>query len=384
MVKKTSILGRIKDRWKSPAGVKVSTGDSTRSKSASTGRPARPQAANPANPASARQGAAKPQAAHASTKPVSNPTSVAKEAAARGSSGSTAPGAQAAGPHATANRIAQGAGSYGGGAATEGPAPVIDRLPPAHLDARPLADRSSKRKVSDNEEAVLALKEGFQELASLLRGMQSRGDAQGEQLASAVDQLKQLPGFAGQQLEALGQIATGLERQGAAQEELTRSMSGLPEVMRGVEKALVDASTRDARTAQTLGEFRGTMTRMQDAMGEMVQESKRQADSTARIAERDTEGMQEQSREHHKELLGAVEGLSSSQQDAVSAQKHAVAGLRDSQREVIEDLRRAQQDQARKLEAAVDNAGRWNQALLVVLLLLLGGLGAVLTVILSK
>ncbi len=230
------------------------------------------------------------------------------------------------------------------------------------LAAGPRGERVSSRKLAAKEEAVLALGEGFQELSSLMRGVQTRLDGQGTQMGEVADGLRQLPAVQQAQLEALQGLASHLERQNTLGVQVADSLKGLPQMMTGVQAALERAASADERTAKTMGEFQNTMNRIHQSMGLMVQDSKSQADAVQKIA-----GKTEEARAEEQEHMRGM-----------------VADLRQSTSESVTALRSAQEDQSTRLQKAVEENGKWSQAVLVLLAITVVGLLAVLGVVLFK
>ena len=76
------------------------------------------------------------------------------------------------------------------------------------------------RKLSDREEALLAVGGHFQELTAMLRGSQARVDDQLARLVSSTSALPQLPTLSQQHLEALRTLSAQMERQNVLGEQL--------------------------------------------------------------------------------------------------------------------------------------------------------------------
>jgi len=194
----------------------------------------------------------------------------------------------------------------------------------------------SKRKISDSEDAAIKMTNSFQELSSLLRGVQVRMEDQGGRMDSMDQNLGKLPAAADAQLEVLKSLVSQLEKQNAMNATMVETFSELPEVMKGVQESLAKTADTDVRTAQTLDEFKGTMDRIHLSMGDMVDSSKVQADAATHLAE------------NHQET---------------------VQHLQASTREGLESLRCAQEDQSNRMTQMVDQHSRWNRAVLVMLVL---------------
>jgi predicted nucleic acid-binding Zn-ribbon protein len=180
-----------------------------------------------------------------------------------------------------------------------------ERAPARELvsEAVPIETRSS-RKVSDREEAMLALGGHFQELTALLRGSQARTD---DQLGKLVSATSALPAIGQQQLDMLRALSTQLERQNVLGEQVAATMTRLPNLLQNVEQALARAAATDERTAATVREFQTTMDRIHGAMGQMVQHSEQQAKATQALAGNRDEQMR-----------GLATGLEQAQQRAAA------------------------------------------------------------------
>ncbi len=248
--------------------------------------------------------------------------------------------------------------------ATPEPAPRVDAV------ARPLAERASSRKLSHQEEATVAIKDGFQELASLLRGMQARVDDQGRRVADVTEGIVRLPELGEQQIALLRQVADRLERQDAAQHEIASRLGELPETLRGVREALDRAAATDARTAETLGEFRSHMSRIQDSMGQMVEHSRRSSEAAGKLATRPDEQARELVDEMAREQR-AVQG------EIVEQLQASTAGQ-------VQTLRDAQADQANRLGKLVEDGTRTNRAILILLGLVFAALVVIAGVLASS
>lgn len=261
---------------------------------------------------------------------------------------------------APANRMA--GGTSGREALRGAEAPAADR----QVATGAPAEVRSTRKMTDREEAVAALGEHFQELAGLMRGVQSRMDGQTQKLQDAADSLRNLPALGNRQLDLLKQVADRVERQNQVGENLARSLAGLPELLGNVEKALQRAAATDERTANTVREFQSTMDRIQGQMGKMVEHSAEQAAATRTLAERREESLQ---------------GLA---QQVEQGQKQAVQELRRTTDEGLASLRRSNEDQSNRLHKVVEQHSGWNRAVLAGLGLVLLGMVVILVVLLAK
>lgn len=225
---------------------------------------------------------------------------------------------------------------------------------PASLPAQLQGELKTTRKLSDREEAMVALGEHFSELASLMRGSHARMDAQTQKLVDAAESLQQLPVLGNRQLELLQGLAGHMERQNQLGERVAETLTVLPRLMENVETALARAAATDERTSQTMRDFEGTMNRIQSAMGKMVEHSETQANAAKSLAERREE---------------SLKGLEQAQRDSVKE-------LRTAADEGMKSLRRSHEDQSNRLQKVVQDHAGWNKAVLgmlgVVLLVLVG------------
>jgi chromosome segregation ATPase len=245
---------------------------------------------------------------------------------------------------------------------------AVDRVEPERVApaARPLAtefapaEARSSRKLSDREEAMLALSTHFQELTSLLRGSQARVDDQLTQLVGATSALTQLPALSQQQLDALRTLSVQMERQNALGEQLAGTVTKLPNLLQNVESALARAAATDERTSATVREFQTTMDRIHQAMGQMVQHGEQHVRTAQGLAER-----------RDQELQGLVAGIQETQQRSVTE-------LQRTTEEGLRTLRRTHEDQSNRLQRVVQEHAGWNRAVLVGIGLVVLGIGAVI------
>jgi chromosome segregation ATPase len=223
-------------------------------------------------------------------------------------------------------------------------------LPAAGLPSTGLAgDVKSTRKLSEREEAMVAVSGHFQELATLLRGVHSRLDTQLGRIADATGAMQQLPALSQQQLEMLHGLAEQLERQNHLGEQIARSVQVLPEMTQKVEQALQRAAQTDERTAATIAEFRSTMDRVHASMSRMVGHSEQQAESTRQLAA-----------QREDSLRSLTSGLE-------AAQKESVRELREAADQGLASLRRSHEDQSTRMQRLVKEHAGWNKALFAVL-----------------
>jgi hypothetical protein len=287
-----------------------------------------------------------------------------------------APNGPAAAPRpplgaARATTVPPAAGAHGTGPAPGKPVPISrvepERTPPRDLatDFAP-AEARSTRKLSDREEAMLALGTHFQELNTLLRGSQARTDAQLNQIVAATGALTALPALGQQQLETLRALSTQMERQNALGEQLATTMTKLPNLMQSVEAALARAAATDERTAATVREFQSTMDRIHLAMGQMVQHGEQHVQTAQQLANKRDDEL--------KNLAAGIE----------QAQQRAVDELARSNEASLQSLRRTHEDQSNRLQRVVQEHAGWNRAVLVGIGVLVLGIGALIALQLVK
>jgi uncharacterized protein YukE/uncharacterized coiled-coil protein SlyX len=225
------------------------------------------------------------------------------------------------------------------------------------------AETRSSRKMSDREEAMLAVGQHFQELTALMRGSQAASD---EKLQKIVDATSSIPVLGQQQLEALQSLSQQMQKQNELGEKLSTTMTRLPNLLENVEKALDRAATTDERTAATVMEFQSTMDRIHTSMDKMVEHSGDQAKATQELASRRSE---------------ELKGLAS---DIAKAQDGAVDELKRTTGEGLKGLRRTHEDQSNRLQKVVEEQAGWNRAVLVGIGLVVLGIGAVIALQLMK
>ncbi|MCA8940985.1 MAG: hypothetical protein KDB80_00375 [Planctomycetes bacterium] len=150
--------------------------------------------------------------------------------------------------------------------------------------AKPMPEPVSSRKLSTKQEAVVAINEGFKELASLLRGMQTRVDDQGEQIHAAVESLAQLPALSQAQIDLMRTMVERMDKQNSVTEELAAHLADMPELAEKLRASVDRAEATDQRTARTLDEFRNNMASIQSAMTEIVDHSGKHVEATASLA----------------------------------------------------------------------------------------------------
>ncbi len=249
-------------------------------------------------------------------------------------------------------------------------------------------EQVSGRKMSGKEEAVVAIQDGFKELSSLLRGVQSRVDTQGERLANSTEALSQLPALNQSQIELMRMLAQRMEKQDQANEVMIQSFGELPDVMKDLRSALDRAAATDERTADTLGEFQDNMSRIQSAMSEMVDSSKEQASASKAQAAASQEQATAAAKQahaaakladgagsHSEALADAVSSEQRVQTDAVKEmvnrldknQNQGLKQLSKTTGDNLKQLRSVQADQADRLGKIVEDGTKTNRAIVILL-----------------
>lgn len=228
------------------------------------------------------------------------------------------------------------------------------------------AELRSSRKLSDREEAMMVLGSHFQELTVLLRGSQARVDDQLTKLVGAASALGALPALTQQQLDTLRALSVQMERQNSLGEQLTSTMTKLPNILQNVESALQRAAATDERTSATVREFQVTMDRIQSSMGQMVQHSETHVRTAQNLAERRDE-----------ELKGLANGIA-------ETQERAVGELQRTTEDSLQALRRTHEDQSNRLQRVVQEHAGWNRAVLVGIGVIVLGIGGVIALLLVR
>lgn len=208
------------------------------------------------------------------------------------------------------------------------------------------------RKLSEREEALLAVGGHFQELTSMLRGSQARVDDQLARLVSSTSALPQLPALSQQHLEALRTLSAQMERQNVLGEQLAHAMSRLPGMLESVEHALARAAAADERTSAVVRDFQGTLDRVQEAMGRMVAHGEQHVlAAQGLVARRD------------QEFRDLTEGIQLTQLRAADELHRAAA-------DGMQALRQSHEDQSNRLQRIVQESAAGNRAVLFGLALL--------------
>lgn len=217
------------------------------------------------------------------------------------------------------------------------------------------AEPRPSRKMSEREEAMVAVGEHFHELSHLLRGAQAASD---EKLQKIVEATSSMPALGQQQLEALGALSAQIHQQNELSEQLSSTVTRLPELLENVERALDRAAKTDERTAATVLEFQSTMDRIHASMEQMASNSNQQAEVAKQLAER------------------SQQNFESLAENVTSAQQGAVEELRRTNEESLRSLRRTHEDQSNRLQRVVQESTSWNRAVLVGIGLVVLGVGA--------
>lgn len=152
--------------------------------------------------------------------------------------------------------------------------------PPPAAVARPepVVSPASSKKLSAQQEAVVALNEGFREMSTLLRGMQARIDSHG-------DNVGQLPALGQAQVDLMRSMVERLDQQNVNAKTLSDRLGDMPQMVQGLQKTLAQVAATDERTASTLDEFKDNMARIQSAMGDMVDQTGKQAAAASKLAD---------------------------------------------------------------------------------------------------
>jgi hypothetical protein len=250
------------------------------------------------------------------------------------------------------------------------------RAQPQNLPAVPEPERLGTAKLGPREDALVALSEGFEQLGSLLRGVQVRLESQGGQVAAIEQHLHELPAVGKAQIELMQQMQGTLERHQLLGENLVRTIGGLPAMIENVQAtlgsvqhALERAAAADARTTHTLEEFRASMDRIQGAIGEMVGHSRTQAEAT-----RDLVGTQRADTERivatmSTERARTTEALRLTVDELGKQQAEAARKLQTATQDGLTSLRRAHEDQSNRITRLVEQNGQWSRGVLVMMLL---------------
>lgn len=250
--------------------------------------------------------------------------------------------------------------SNGGGRPAVKPAAVERVAADREVATGAPAERKSSRKMSDREEAMVALGSHFEELTTLLRGSQSRTEDQLGKIVGATDALSALPALGQQQLDTLRALSVHMEKQSAVGEQMAATVTKLPGLLESVEQALARAAKTDERTAATVKEFHTTMDRIHTSMNKMVEQGGEQVEVTRQLAERRDDA-----------LLDIAQGIESSQREALN-------DLQRTTDDSLTTLRRTHEDQSNRLQRVVEDHASWNRAVVFGIGLVVLGIGALI------
>jgi len=237
------------------------------------------------------------------------------------------------------------------------------------LDA-PRVESKSRRKLSAKEEAVVVMGEGLRELSSLVRGVQSRVEDQGERHAGVADQVEALPELSRSQLEVLHKMVMHFERQNAVSERLLKRLEVLPELLSGVQEAIAVATATDQKTSRALGEFRVTMDRIEGSMEKMVESSNAQTEAAASLV-RDRSAADER----------IVTELQHNRESLEQEQREGIAKIEAATVERLQAMRQHHAEHAERLAKMMVHNGRWTQVLVVLLCLTFFAIAGILSVL---
>lgn len=228
--------------------------------------------------------------------------------------------------------------------------PTMARIEP--VPQQVAESRIPGRKLSGREEGVVAIHEGFAELANLMRGVQARLEVQGERMASAAESLRDLPSVENAQLEALRKIAGRLE-----------ALDAVPETLQEMRAALERATAMDERSTKTLEEFQARMQDVQSSMNEMVGRATEQAQATSSLA-----------RAQREHIDGFTRNMREERDQQSAEVSRMVSHLGATAEQGIESLREAQEDQSTRLGKLVEDGTKTSRAILILLACTFAGL----------
>ena len=123
------------------------------------------------------------------------------------------------------------------------------------------------------EEAAMALTEGFRELGSLLQGIHERMDEQGRQSGALNEKFAGLPSMAQAQVDFMAKVSQQLVDQKEKTGALLEKLGGLPELLDGIHKTLERQAAVEERTEKNLRDFRSTMDRIHESVGDLTKHS---------------------------------------------------------------------------------------------------------------
>ncbi|MHC5064102.1 MAG: hypothetical protein ACYTG5_09020 [Planctomycetota bacterium] len=214
----------------------------------------------------------------------------------------------------------------------------------------------SARKMSDSEKGLVAINEGFKDLAQAMHGMQTRLDSQAEDTARTASDVHRLPAINQAQVELLRRMSEHMDRQNQSTDLMATHLADLPKVMAELREALDRASAIDERTSSTLDQFRGNMDRIHNSMAEMVDNSAQQADAASSLL-----------RAQRDHLDGFSQRMNEERDQQVEAVGSIVGNLETVTETGMDGLRKAQADQSTRLGKLIAEGTRASRAILILL-----------------
>lgn len=168
------------------------------------------------------------------------------------------------------------------------PKPQAEKAPEAPSAQKPSTGSSISRVISGKgrEDAAVALKDGFRELGSLLQGIHQRMDEQGQQSSKLNEKFIGLPDMAKAQVDFMSKVSEQLIEQKEKTGELLDKLSDLPTLLDGIHKTLERQAAVEERTEKNLRDFRSTMDRIHNSVGELTAQSQNAVTKTAESFER--------------------------------------------------------------------------------------------------
>ncbi len=260
-----------------------------------------------------------------------------------------------------------------GAAGTAGPTDGTSRvtpLPEGSLQVGGDRTKLSGRKLTKQEEGLIAINEGFHELAGLMRSMQGKIEGQGDHVSEALGDVHRLPAINDVQVDLLRQMTEQMEKQNHCTSLIATRLADMPKMMSELRDALDRASAIDERTSVTLDQFRGNMDRVHKSMASMVESSAQQADSSSSLL---------QAQRQH--LDGFAQVMNKERDKQVAAVEGIIGNLENVTDEGMRNLRAAQADQSTRLGMLIQEGTRASRGILILLALALAGL-VILTAVL--
>ncbi len=203
----------------------------------------------------------------------------------------------------------------------------------------PLSEPARKMEVKPvrKEDAQKAVVRGLQDLSDLLKGIQSRMEAQGEKTGKLLDTFKDLPEAAQAQIQFLEKISKQMEAQHGRTTQLLERFSQIPELLSGIQKILEAQQNAEARRDQTLGRFRETMERINASISSLSQDNSRAMTEAAQTFEK--------------------------------AHAQSVQTFEKSQKETLQVFQKAQETHSKALGEFLSSTRKQNKAILFFLVL---------------